>query len=85
MYNGVRRGIASYFDKEAKAMENALTGELSAEEIAQMQTAMQQHFAEIEQLRERMQRDQSEIESSGARTDAMLKQIQAHLARLQAS
>ena len=65
-------------------MEDALPGEPTAEETAQMQKAMLQHFAEIKQLRERMKRDQADIEASGARTDAMLKQIQAQLAQLQA-
>ena len=66
-------------------MEDVLTGEPTAEEAAQIQTVIQQHFAEIEQLRERMQRTQAQIEDSGAQTDAMLIQIQAQLARLQAS
>jgi hypothetical protein len=66
-------------------MEDILTGEPTAEEAAQMQTAIRQHFAEIEQLRERMQRDQAQIEASGARTDAMLTQIQAQSAQLRAS
>lgn len=65
-------------------MGNVLTAEPTAEEAAQMQNAMQQLIAEIEQIRERMKRAQADIEASGARTDALLKQIQAQLAQLQA-
>ena len=74
-----------YADREEEAMDDLLTGEPTAEEAAKMQTAIRQHLIEIERLRERMQRDQAQIEASGARTDTMLKQIKAQLARLQAS
>ena len=66
-------------------MDDLLAGEPTTEEATKLQTAIRQHLAEIEQLREHMQRDQAQIEASGARTDAILKQIQAQLARLQAS
>jgi len=66
-------------------MEEILTGEPTAEEVAQMQKVIRQHFAEIERLRERMRRDQTQIEASGMRTDAMLREIQMQLTKLQAS
>lgn len=66
-------------------MENTFATEPTAEEAAQMQKVIQANLLDIEQLRERMQRDKAQIEVSGARTDAMLTQIQDQLAKLRAS
>ena len=66
-------------------MNKVMTMEPTAEETVQIHTAIQAHLLEIEAVREQIHRDQSEIEASGVRTDATLKQIQAQLARLQAS
>ena len=66
-------------------MDNILKAEPTSEEAVQIQQTIQQQLLEIEQLREQMQRDQAQIEASGARTDAMLTQIQTQLAKLRAS
>ncbi len=65
-------------------MKNILSEVPTAEEVSQMQQAIQQYLLEIEQLRERMRYDQAQIEASGVRTDTMLTQIQTALVKLQA-
>lgn len=65
-------------------MDDILAAEPTAEEATQMQKAMQQYLQEIEQLRGGMRRTQAQIEASGSRMDALLRQIQAQLADLQA-
>lgn len=66
-------------------MDSTATTEPTVEEAAQIRQMIHQYLADVEQLRQHMQRDQSEIEASRARTDAMLRRIQAQLTQLQAS
>jgi hypothetical protein len=58
-------------------MDNPLTIEPNAEEVANLQAAIQDCLVQIENLRERMKRDQVDIERSRMRTRAILAQLKA--------
>ena len=58
-------------------MEKTIKIEVPADEVVQIQTAIQECIAEMQRANERMKKDQAEIERLKAKTRAMLAELEA--------
>ncbi len=61
-------------------MSKTLTLDSTADDAADLRTAIGRCISEMDQLLERMRRDQTEIEESEARTRAILAEVETELA-----